>query len=117
MEYPFCMFEFVHTHFQYLHFHRWRILILPALFPYMVTGLMTAGGGAWNASIIAEHVEYQGKIFSTNGIGSIIATATANADYPMLLAATLTLIVTVVSINRLIWAPLFRLASTRFVVE
>ena len=71
---------------------RWRIAILPALFPYIVTGLITASGGAWNASIVAEYTEFGGRTRSVVGIGSAIATATAAGNYPMLLAATLTMV-------------------------
>ena len=68
---------------------RWRTLILPSLFPYIVTGAITASGGAWNASIVAEYVEFGGKTLKTTGIGSLISRATAAGDYPLLLAATL----------------------------
>ena len=56
---------------------RWRTLILPALFPYLITGMITAGGGAWNASIVAEYVKFGGQTYSVTGIGAVIAEATA----------------------------------------
>jgi NitT/TauT family transport system permease protein len=93
---------------------RWRTLILPSLFPFIVTGAITAGGGAWNASIIAEFVEFGGVTHATFGIGSAIASATAAADYPTLLAGTLALVGTVVLINRLFWMRLYRLAEERY---
>ncbi|MDH7475243.1 MAG: ABC transporter permease subunit [Anaerolineae bacterium] len=96
---------------------RWRTLILPALFPYIITGAITASGGAWNASIVAEHVEFGGRTLRTIGIGSLIAQATASGDYPLLLAATLTMIITVVVINRLLWRRLYRLAEERYRME
>jgi NitT/TauT family transport system permease protein len=96
---------------------RWRKLTLPALFPYMITGAIAAGGGAWNASIVAEYVHFGGKVHSTVGIGALIAEATASADYPLLLASTLSMIVTVVSINRFVWRPLYRLAKDRYRME
>jgi NitT/TauT family transport system permease protein len=96
---------------------RWRVLILPALFPYLITGAITAGGGAWNASIVAEHVEFGGDTFSIRGIGSVIAGATASGDYPLLLAATLGMIVAVVAINRLVWRRLYLLAEKRYRME
>ena len=96
---------------------RWRTLILPALFPYLITGAITASGGAWNASIVAEHVEFAGRTHATRGIGAIIARATSEGDYPLLLGATLALIVTVVTINRTVWRWLYRLARDRYRME
>ncbi len=96
---------------------RWRTLILPALFPYIITGAITASGGAWNASIIAEQVEFAGQTHATRGVGAIIAQATGKADYPLLLAATLALIVTVVTINRTFWRWLYGLARDRYRME
>jgi NitT/TauT family transport system permease protein len=93
---------------------RWRILILPALFPYIITGAITASGGAWNASIVAEHVSYGGKVYTTSGVGAVIASATDRGNYPLLLAGTLALVVTVVAINRLFWRRLYRLAEVRY---
>lgn len=95
-------------------FARWRTLILPSLFPFVVTGAITAGGGAWNASIVAEFVEFGGATHATTGVGSAIAAATAAADYPALLAGTLALVGTVVLINRLFWRRLYRLAEERY---
>lgn len=96
---------------------RWRTLILPALFPYLITGAITAGGGAWNASIVAEQVEFAGRTISTTGIGSLIVQATARGDYSLLLAATLSMILTIVLINRFIWRRLYRVASERYRME
>jgi NitT/TauT family transport system permease protein len=95
-------------------FERFKTLVLPALFPYVVTGAITASGGAWNASIVAEHVVYGGTRSSTLGIGSIIAEATAQGNYPLLLAATLLLIACVSAINRFVWRRLYRLAEERY---
>ncbi len=96
---------------------RWRALILPALFPYLVTGAITATGGAWNASIVAEHAQFGGRSLATTGIGATIATATGKGDYPLLLASTLALIVTVVTINRFFWRWLYRVAEERYRME
>jgi NitT/TauT family transport system permease protein len=95
-------------------FDRWRTLILPALFPYIVTGSIIASGGAWNASIVAEHVSYGGAVYTTAGVGAVIAQATDQANYPLLLAATLALVVTVVTINRTFWRRLYRVAEVRY---
>lgn len=96
---------------------RWRTLILPAVFPFLVTGAITASGGAWNASIVAERAEFGGQVLSTPGIGSLIAEATAAGDYPLLLAATLAMIVTVVLLNRLVWRRVYRYAEDRCRLE
>lgn len=96
---------------------RWRTLILPAIFPYLITGAITASGGAWNASIVAEYQNFGGQTLSVNGIGSIIANATAIGDYPQLLAATLAMLLTVIIINRLIWRRLYVLAEEKYRME
>lgn len=93
---------------------QWRTLYLPALFPYAVTGAITAVGGAWNASIVAEYVDFAGTTYSTVGIGSLIAHATAAGDYALLLAATLSMVLLVVLLNRLFWVRLYRLAESRY---
>jgi len=96
---------------------RWRTLILPALFPYLVTGMITASGGAWNASIVAEHITFGGQTLAAVGIGALIARATAEGNYPLLLAATLSMILAVILINRFFWHRLYQLAEERFRME
>lgn len=96
---------------------RWRTLYLPALFPYLVTGAITAGGGAWNASIVAEYVNFGGQTLQTVGLGAIISDATAEGNYALLLAATLTMVLTVVLLNRLVWRRLFVLAEEKYRME
>ena len=95
----------------------WRRLILPAIFPYLITGLVTASGGAWNASIIAEYFHFQGRILSTSGLGSMISRASDAGRFDVLLAATIVMATIVVFVNRLVWRRLYRLASTRFKLE
>jgi NitT/TauT family transport system permease protein len=96
---------------------RWRTLILPALFPYIITGSITASGGAWNASIVAEHVEFGGQTHATTGVGTLIAQATGTGNYSLLLAGTLALVITVILINRTFWRRLYRLAEQRYRME
>jgi NitT/TauT family transport system permease protein len=96
---------------------RWRKLLLPAIFPYLVTGFITASGGAWNASIVAEYFRFQGKTYSTTGLGAVISRATDAGNFPMLLGATVVMAVMVVIVNRLLWRRLYALASTRFRLE
>ena len=81
---------------------RWRTLILPAIFPYLVTGMLTASGGAWNASIVSEYVQFNNHTVSTLGLGASIAEAAAAGNFPVLLAATLLMALFVVVLNRLI---------------
>jgi NitT/TauT family transport system permease protein len=96
---------------------RWRTLILPALFPYLITGMITAGGGAWNASIVAEYIKFGGETYSATGVGALIAEATARGNFALLLASTLALILTVVTINRTLWRRLYKIAEDRFKME
>jgi NitT/TauT family transport system permease protein len=96
---------------------RWRYLILPGIFPYLVTGMVTASGGAWNASIVAEYFHFQGKIVEAPGLGSTISRASDAGRFDLLLASTLIMATVVVLINRLLWRRLYRLASSRFKLE
>jgi NitT/TauT family transport system permease protein len=96
---------------------RWRFLILPGIFPYLVTGMVTASGGAWNASIIAEYFHFRGRILSAPGLGSTISSSSDAGRFDMLLASTLVMAIIVVLINRLVWRRLYRLASSRFKLE
>lgn len=93
---------------------RWRTLILPALFPYLITGTITAVGAAWNASVVAEYVQFGGRTYATRGLGALIAQATAQGDYTLLLAATITMIFVVVASDRLFWHRLYRLAEEQY---
>jgi len=96
---------------------RWRTLFIPAIFPYLVTGAITASGGAWNASIVAEYQNFAGQTLIAPGIGSLIAQSTASGNYPVLLAATIAMITTVILINRIFWRRLYRLAEEKYRME
>ena len=96
---------------------RWKNLILPGIFPYLITGLVTASGGAWNASIVAEYFHFKGHIYTTAGLGATISQATDQGNFDLLLAATMMMAATVVTINRLVWRRLYALAETRFRLE
>lgn len=96
---------------------RWRTLILPALFPYLVTGAITSTGGAWNASIVAEYSTFAGRTVQTTGLGALISQATAEGAYPLLLGATLTMILIVTLFNRFVWRRCYRLAEARYRME
>ena len=95
---------------------RWRTLELPVVFPYLVTGLITAAGGAWNASIVAEVVIAHGRTMATTGLGALITQSTAAGDFPLLAASIVTMATAVVTINRLGWRRLYRLAETRYAI-
>ena len=103
--------------FHFNRFERWRKLILPGVFPYLITGLITASGNAWNASIIAEYFHLRGTTLSTNGLGAVISQATDDGNSQLLLAATIVMAAFVVTINRLLWRRLYGLAATRFRLE
>lgn len=93
---------------------RWRTLYLPAVFPYLVTGLITAAGGAWNASIVAEYVRFRGETLIAPGLGSLITEATAAANFPLLAAGVLTMSLALVTLNRTLWRRIYRIADERF---
>jgi NitT/TauT family transport system permease protein len=103
--------------FHFNRWERWRRLILPAIFPYLVTGMLTASGGAWNASIVAEYFHFQGKALFVRGLGASISRATDSGNLPVLLAATLVMSVIVVTVNRTLWHRLYRLAATRYKLD
>ncbi len=103
--------------FHMSNFERWRRLLLPAIFPYLITGFVTASGGAWNASIVAEYSTVQHKTYSTTGLGAIISRATESGNVAMLLGATVVMAALVVTVNRLFWRRMYGLASTRFKLE
>lgn len=96
---------------------RWRRLILPAVFPAYVTGAITAAGGAWNASIVAEIVSFGGVTLSTPGLGGYIADHAAGGDYPRVLAGVVVMSAYLLLINRLLWRRLYRLVRRRFVLD
>ncbi len=93
---------------------RWRTLYLPAAFPALVTGWVTAAGGAWNGSIVAEYIEAGGTLRVTRGLGSLISDATAHANFPLLAGGIAVMSVMVVGWNRLVWRSLMVWAQTRF---
>ncbi len=93
---------------------RWRHLIGPAIFSSWVTGGITAAGGAWNASIVAEVVFYGHHTLVAYGLGAFITEATADGTYGNVLVGVLVMSLFVVATNRLFWRPLYRLAMRRY---
>ena len=91
----------------------WKNVIIPAIFPYYVTGALTASGGSWNAAIVAEYVKWGGDTVSAHGIGAYIAKATADGDYPKIVLGVAVMSIFVIMFNRLLWRPLYGLAERR----
>jgi NitT/TauT family transport system permease protein len=107
----------VSTLFRFTQLQRWQTVILPGIFPYLITGLVTASGGAWNASIIAEYFHLKGQTLSTLGLGAQISAASDKGQFQVLLLATIVMALMVVTVNRLVWRPLYRLAETKYKLE
>ena len=91
----------------------WRRVILPGIFPYFVTGALTASGGSWNASIVAEAVSWGNRHLEAAGLGSYIADATVAGDYPRVALGIATMSVFVIAFNRLVWRPMYAFAERR----
>ncbi len=95
----------------------WKAIILPAIFPSLVNGWITAAGGAWNASIVSEFVTYEGRTLSAPGIGSAISEAARDADFAALSGSIVMMITVLVLINRFFWRWMYNLSETRFRLE
>ena len=93
---------------------QWKRIFLPGIFPAYITGLITAAGGAWNASIVAEYITWGHVTLEAKGIGSYIAIATAAGDYAKILLGVIILSVYVLILNRLLWSPLYLYVTTRY---
>ena len=103
--------------YRFTRWQRWTKLILPGIFPYLITGMVTASGGAWNASVFAEYSHLKDRTLETIGLGAQIDAATESGRFPMLLLATIMISLMVITMNRLVWRRLYRLAETRFKLE
>ncbi len=91
----------------------WKSVILPAIFPYYITGAITASGGSWNASIVAEYVKWGNDTVSAHGVGAYIAKATADGDFPKIVLGVAAMSIVVTLINRLFWRQLSAFAERR----
>jgi NitT/TauT family transport system permease protein len=91
----------------------WRQVALPAIFPYYVTGAITASGGSWNASIVAESVTWGDKHLEAAGLGAYIARATAAGDYGRVALGVAVMSIFVIAFNRILWRPMYRFAERR----
>ncbi len=103
--------------YHFTRWQRWTKLILPGIFPYLITGMVTASGGAWNASVYAEYSHLKDSTLQTIGLGSEISSATDSGRFPIILLATIMISLMVVTMNRLVWRRLYRLAETKYKLE
>lgn len=103
--------------FRLTRWKRFTTLYFPAIFPFMVTGWVTATGGAWNASILTEFVSGEGHTYSTFGLGSQLQLATEAHSIPLIAASSLLMAGIVVLFNRIVWLPLYRMAETRYTLD
>jgi NitT/TauT family transport system permease protein len=103
--------------YRFTRLQRWTRLILPGIFPYLITGMVTASGGAWNASVMAEYSHVKDRTLEVIGLGAQIDAATDSGRFSMLLLATIFISLMVVTMNRLVWRKLYRLAETRYKLE
>jgi NitT/TauT family transport system permease protein len=93
---------------------RWKRLIIPGILSSYVTGGITAAGGAWNASIVAEVVRYHNTTLTATGLGAYIVEASNAGDKAKLICGVAVMAVYVVVVNRLLWRRLYHLAETRY---
>jgi NitT/TauT family transport system permease protein len=101
------------TNFRMRGWQWWRQVMLPGIFPYFVTGAITAAGGAWNASIVAEAVSWGDTKITAHGLGAYIAENTAAGDYPKIVLGIAVMSLLVTLFNRLLWRPLYAYAEDR----
>jgi len=92
----------------------WKRLALPGIFPYYITGAITAAGGSWNASIVAEWVRWGDTTLKATGLGEYIQANTIDGDFPKLALGTVIMCIYVLLFNHLIWRPLYSMAQKRF---
>lgn len=95
----------------------WKRLILPGIFPYFITGMITAAGGAWNISIVAEALSWGKTQFHITGLGAYITHVTQTGDFAKIALGITVMSLYVLVINRVIWRPLYRLAIERFQIR
>jgi NitT/TauT family transport system permease protein len=93
---------------------RLKNLYIPAVFPFLVTGWITAAGGAWNASIVAEYVVFRGYTLTARGLGAMISQAAEKADFALLAGTVLTMSAFVVVFNRIVWRSLYNIAQKKY---
>ena len=92
----------------------WRDVIIPGVAPYYLTGAITASGGSWNASIVAEWVKWKDQTVAAHGVGAYIAQATDKGDFPRIVLGVAMMSLFVTLFNRLFWRRLYAYAERRF---
>jgi len=95
----------------------WRKCIFPGIFPYYITGAITAAGGAWNASVVTEFVYWGKTQLVASGLGAYITTVTNHGDFPRVALGIAVMCLYVLVFNRIIWQPLYNLAQKRFLLD
>lgn len=103
--------------YRFTRMQRWTRLYLPGIFPQLVTGWVTAAGGAWNASIISEYVHYKRATHVAHGLGGLIAVAADKGDFAQLAAGVVVMAALVVGINRVLWKRLYQLAEAKYALS
>ncbi|MFM8315751.1 MAG: ABC transporter permease subunit, partial [Deltaproteobacteria bacterium] len=96
---------------------QWKAIIIPSVFPSLVNGWITAAGGAWNASIVAELVQQGNQKLVATGVGSSITEAARSGNFPALATGIVVMMTVVVLLNRLLWGSLYKLAETKYRLE
>lgn len=91
----------------------WKRVMLPGLMPYIITGIITASGGAWNASIVAESISWGDTTITAKGLGSYIVEAASKSEYHRIAAGIVVMSLYVIAINRFLWRPLYKIASSK----
>ena len=103
----------VATNFRIRGWQWWRKVMLPGIFPYYVTGAITASGGAWNASIVAEYVQWGDTKVVAHGLGAYIAQTTAAGDFPKIILGIAVMSLFVTLFNRTLWRPMYAYAESK----
>jgi NitT/TauT family transport system permease protein len=93
---------------------KWKSLILPSIFPFLITGIITASGGAWNASIVSEIVSWHAEQLVATGLGSYISKVTEQGDWGGIIWGITVMCLFVILINRFLWRRLYRLAEAKY---
>ena len=96
---------------------KWRQFLLPGIFPYFITGAITAAGGAWNITIIAEAIQWGNQHLDAVGIGAYITHVSDKGDFPQLALGIAVMCILVLIVNRVLWRPLYNLAQERFQIR
>lgn len=96
---------------------RWQRLLLPSVFPFYITGAITAAGGAWNASIVAEVASWGNETLVATGLGAYITEYTAQGNFPRIALGISMMCLLVLVFNRLVWRPLYAYSVNRFLLE